>query len=1419
MAGTAASLGISVFPVAKDFGPLLSKQVIPSATDVGAKTGRSFSDAFSAEASKAGIGADTAIADSAKAAQLAIESASVKVVAARAREEDAAGRVRVAEAALAEAREKYAANSAQVVAAEERLDTARRNVVVRSDTAGLAEARLTAVRESAAAAADKSAAATNTESVSLTRLKTLATESNGTFAALSSQFAKLGALVVAAVAIDMGVKGVQAAAAFQQSQERLVTTAGELQRNLAMVSQGILTMAGQVGYSAQDLSVGMYTVESAGYHASDALTVLKASAQGAKEENADLSTVTNAVTSAMRDYHLPASDAAVVTSKLIAAVSDGKTTFQDLTGAMSAVLPVASATHISMSDVLGDLSSMTLHGESAEQSAQNLAFAIRGLANPALTTTKELAMFGINSADLSKNLGKTGVAGAMNEVVTAILQHMGPAGTTLLNAFNQSKQAANDANTMLRALPPSLQDLAQKMQDGKISMHDWTQGLKEIGPLQANLLTQWLTQEKRATGFNDALKVGGNASQTFTQALTKATGGSASLNVALMLTGENAAKTQQNIADVSKATSEAGGNTLGWSAIQQTLNQRLAEIRAGIGAWVIQLGQILVPIITNVVNGLMSMGSWLVKNRVWIGLVATVIGALVGPIVAVRLAVLAWETVQKVILSIRLAMIALNTAMLANPAIAITAAVLALAAAVVYCYFHFRVFRQILDDIGNFLKSVFLAVVHAVGDAIDWVTAHWRIFAAALGIILAPLTLIIAPIVLIATHLRQIGDAAVWMWDHAAKPAVDGIVTGVRGLAAIVMWGWSTILKPVLTVLGNTFLIIAKIILAIVIAPIVLAIRGLTALFDWAWPRIVAAWTLIGNAARAVYSVTLAPIVNAIEGGWRDLVSVAEWLYQQVGVRIFNAIGDAVQLVYTSVLLPIWRGLQNDWKMLQVGAQILYENVFRPIWIGIGLAVQLVYVNVLQPIWRGLQNDWRILQDAARFLCNNVLQPIWSGIGSLISTVYHDTIEPIWGLFKKGLSDLQTAFQLSVKVIGQIWTGLEKAFGTPIEFVIKTVLNGGIIKAINWILKAVGQSIPTIPDPGLPTFATGGVVPGSGPVDSVHAMLTPGEGVLIPAATAALGGAAGIRAINELFGGGGGPSVTAAGWPGYGLGGFVSDLLNGIGNAASSAWSTVKGAALGGLRAAASGFFDNVVKPLISAIPGGQGDIVKQYLTGIINTVENDVLTFLGAKDQAAAATRGALGGSIPTGSRLAILTQALSADGIPQAQWPVWESGLNTLITRESNWNPGAVNNWDVNAKNGTPSTGLAQTIKPTFERFRNPSLPDSMINPVANVAAAIRYIIADYGSISHVQQANANLPPKGYDGGGFLEPGFSLAYNGTRRPEPVLSGDQWDAIARRPLGTDGGSTHHYHITSHDPVSVAHEIERRETARLRARL
>jgi TP901 family phage tail tape measure protein len=411
--------------------------------------------------------------------------------------------------------------------------------------------------------------------------------------ALKAVFA--GAAVLGAA--KLGESVVKMAGDFEASTTRLVTSAGESQKNLDGVRKGILDMAGQVGDSADALSAAMYTIESGGQHGADGLTVLKAAAQGAKAEGADLTTVADALTSELQDYHLKASDSARITSEMVAAVGAGKTTFEQFAGSLHSVLPIASSAGISFEDISAAIASMTVHGESADQATQNLADTIRHMVAPTQVQTKELAQLGISSGDLAGMLGTKGLTGTLQTLSEAIIAKMGPSGKVLLDAFNKSKDAANDANIMISKMPKTAQDLAKQFQSGSISLADFTKSTKALPPEQANLLKQFAALQNTASGFSDVLKAGGPAAQTYQAALAKATGDATGLNVALMLTGENTAYVNQTIKTISGATVEAGGNVKGWSDVQQTFNQKMSQAKDAIGAAGIRIGNMLLPVL------------------------------------------------------------------------------------------------------------------------------------------------------------------------------------------------------------------------------------------------------------------------------------------------------------------------------------------------------------------------------------------------------------------------------------------------------------------------------------------------------------------------------------------------------------------------------------------------------------------------------------------------------------------------------------------------------------------------------------------------------------------------------------------------------------------------------------------------------
>ena len=90
----------------------------------------------------------------------------------------------------------------------------------------------------------------------------------------------------------------------------------------------------------------------------------------------------------------------------------------------------------------------------------------------------------------------------------------------------------------------------------------------------------------------------------------------------------------------------------------------------------------------------------------------------------------------------------------------------------------------------------------------------------------------------------------------------------------------------------------------------------------------------------------------------------------------------------------------------------------------------------------------------------------------------------------------------------------------------------------------------------------------------------------------------------------------------------------------------------------------------------------------------------------------------------------------------------MNTIVQKESSWNPNAVNDWDSNARKGTPSKGLMQTIGPTFRQYALPGYDKDMTDPTSTLVAGIRYATARYGSLQNVPGIRAMARGNAYRG-----------------------------------------------------------------------
>jgi hypothetical protein len=225
------------------------------------------------------------------------------------------------------------------------------------------------------------------------------------------------------------------------------------------------------------------------------------------------------------------------------------------------------------------------------------------------------------------------------------------------------------------------------------------------------------------------------------------------------------------------------------------------------------------------------------------------------------------------------------------------------------------------------------------------------------------------------------------------------------------------------------------------------------------------------------------------------------------------------------------------------------------------------------------------------------------------------------------------------------------------------------------------------------------------------------------------------------------------------------------------------------------------------ALPGlAGGGLVAPYP---VNVGKTKIPTRAQVEDAYLRRNLASVGGGSGVQRWAPLVMQALRMLGQPTSLLP----NVLRRMAQESGGNPNAINNWDSNAKRGTPSIGLMQTIGPTFAAYAGRFASRGIRDPFANIFAGLNYAIHRYPSLQYAMDK-----PGGYDSGGWLNPGQS-GVNGLRKPEAVLTPEEsaaHKALAKAAAAGQVGQKieKHYHLTlqvTNKPVDLATQFARME--------
>ncbi|MFF4425038.1 phage tail tape measure protein [Streptomyces sp. NPDC001549] len=364
--------------------------------------------------------------------------------------------------------------------------------------------------------------------------------------------------------------------------------------------------------------------------------------------------------------------------------------------------------------------------------------------------------------------------------------------------------------------------------------------------------------------------------------------------------------------------------------------------------------------------------------------------------------------------------------------------------------------------------AVAIGIVTAVMRTAGAVTKGFAAAQALLNAVMAlnPITLIVIALVALAAGL-----VVAYQKSETFRAIVQGAWAGIQTAAA---YAWS-ILKPILTAIGEAVVNLATLFITVFITPTIAAIKLLSPVVTWLWER-------------------------AIKPAWDGIAAGAKWLWQ-----------NGIKPAFDSIMLQI--------RLLGSAAMWLWQNTIKPAWDGIGTAIQWVWQNAIKPAFDNVSKGVGYVRDAFSTGVSAIGR-IWEGLKDItrkpvqfiIDTVYNNGIRKVWNQVaeftgSKQLGVLTFASGGSVFGAGTATSDSIPALLSNGEHVwtareVRGAGGHGAVEALRARAASSGSAFAKGGAVGLPRFADGGVVDwlsgkarqiGSALMDGIEFMTSPSK--------------------------------------------------------------------------------------------------------------------------------------------------------------------------------------------------------------------------------------------------------------------------------------------------------------------------------------
>ena len=558
-----------------------------------------------------------------------------------------------------------------------------------------------------------------------------------------------------------------------------------------------------------------------------------------------------------------------------------------------------------------------------------------------------------------------------------------------------------------------------------------------------------------------------------------------------------------------------------------------------------------------------------------------------------------------------------------------------------------------------------------------------------------------------------------------------------------------------------------------------------------AWAAITAVWDGIVTVFKTAFAIIVGVILTPIKLYIEAWVAVFTWAYDAVIKPVWDAICQAFTWAYDTVIKPVFEQIAATWQWIAGIALEVFGGIVSfldGVWAAISGAVSAAWSGIVTAVTWYINTVWSVVSTVFSTVAG-VVSSIWNGIASTVSGVWESiktaaktavdwVYDSVTGVFSSMSSSVSSTFDGMKTAIETAWNKVKGVAAKPVNFIIDTVYTNGLKSLVETVASKIGLSLtlPTIPR--IAEYAGGGIVPGYSPGhDTIPAMLSPGEAILVPELVRQIGPsriiAANYAASKRRPGGtpGKAPAGFSGGgiahFAGGGIAGWFADAAKGVADFFADPLGSVAQLITEPVRALMKDIAPGVIGELgaggVEKLLSGVGDYFKK------KTDESSSAGLVGAAMRAVQMQVPYVwgGSAIPPGldcSGLVYWSAQQLGLGWPRLTAAGYQSGATPIPWSQAT--PGDLLFWGSPAHHVAIYAGGGQMVE----------------EPKPGLSARK---IGIWGSPTVGRYGGARK----YDRGGWLPSGVTAAVNQTGAREAILTARQWaDVSALAATGAGAG-------------------------------